>query len=316
MEPSMFTATLLLPFLLHADPAPTQKEIPLWEGKMPGPATIDPAKNVPTITYFPAKEPNGTAVVICPGGGYGNMAMIHEGREVAEWLNARGVTAFVLKYRISGKGSGKVPEDTPLYRNWPYVAGPLLEGPMMDVQRAIQMVRRHANDFHVNPDRVGVWGFSAGGHLASTCATHHLAADSKSQDPIKRVSSRPDFAILSYPVITMGKETHGGSKRNLLGEKPDDKLIELFSNEKQVTKNTPPTFLFHTVEDKSVLVENSRLFKAACEKNEVSVELVEMEKGAHGIGLGGNRAKGLPAETWPTTLEAWMKKRGLLEKGK
>lgn len=311
----MFSASLLLPLLLSADPAPA-KEIPLWESKVPGPATIDP-KNVPTVTFFPTKEANRPAVVICPGGGYGNMAMIHEGVEVALWLNERGVNAFVLKYRISGQGGGKMPDKlsevaVPLYKNWPYVKGALQNGPMLDVSRAIRLVRSKAKEFNVDPNRIGVWGFSAGGHLASTCATHFDAGDAKAEDAIDRVSSRPDFAILSYPVITMTEKTHGGSRRNLLGDKPDEKQLELFSNEKQVSKDTPPTFLFHTVEDKAVPIENSRLFKAACEKHGVPVELVEMQEGVHGIGLGGNRAKGKPAETWPVKLEEWLKKRGII----
>ena len=306
----MFLSALVLPLLLAADPD-VKLERPLWPDKIPGTATIDP-KTVPTLTYFPAKEPNGTAVVICPGGGYGAMAMDHEGREIAQWLNARGVAAFVLKYRVAGNPPAKSPED-PLKKNFPYCKAPLMDAPMLDLQRAIRTVRATAKEAEIDPKRIGVWGFSAGGHLASTGATH-FDSGLKEGDAIDKVSCRPDFAILAYPVITMGKETHGGSKNNLIGAKPDEALLEKFSNEKQVTKETPPTFLFHTVEDKAVPIENSRKFKEACEKNGVAVELVEMEKGAHGIGLGGSRVKGLPAENWPEKLEAWLKKRGLLEK--
>jgi acetyl esterase/lipase len=158
--------------------------------------------------------------------------------------------------------------------------------------------------------RVGVWGFSAGGHLASTAATHFDDGKADAADPIERLTSRPDFAILAYPVITMGSGTHAGSKNNLLGPNPDPKLVEFYSNEKQVTAMTPPTFLFHTAEDKVVPIENSRLFKAACEAHKVPVELVEYERGGHGVGLG--LRSGLPLAEWSNQLEGWMRGRGLL----
>jgi acetyl esterase/lipase len=287
-------SSMLLSLLLGADANP--QTIRLWEGKAPE-SVGDEDKNTPTITMYKPEKGNGTAVVVCPGGGYGFLAMDHEGKEIAQWLNKHGVTAFVLKYRIAQKGR----------------PGPLGTAAMLDVQQAIRTVRAKAKDFEVDPKRIGVWGFSAGGHLASTAATHFDSGKINSEDPINRASCRPDFAILAYPVITMGEKTHGGSKRNLLGDKPDAKLVEHFSNELQVTKETPPTFLFHTAEDKAVPIENSRLFKAACEKHGVSVELVEMEKGAHGIGLGGNRAKGIPAEHWPDKLAEWLKKQKLIE---
>jgi acetyl esterase/lipase len=293
----MHALPLLCSLLMGADPAPTT--INLYGNKVPpGPVSKDPA-NVPnlTIQLAPKDMANGCAVVVCPGGGYSGRATGHEGKEIAEWLNKRGIHAFILKYRTVGES---------------IIMPPLEPGPMLDVQRALRIVRARAKEFGVDPKRIGVWGFSAGGHLASTAATHFDAGKPDSDDPIDKVSCRPDFAILAYPVITMTEKTHGGSRVNLLGPKPDPKMIEFYSNEKQVTAQTPPTFLFHTVEDKAVPVENSRLFRDACVKAGVPVELVEYEKGAHGVGLGAK--SGLPLAEWPTKLEEWLKKRGLLEK--
>jgi len=289
--------------------AATPEEIPLWKDQVPGPALTDP-RNVPTITVFRPEKLTGTAVVVCPGGGYGFLAVAHEGREVAEWLNQREVTAFVLKYRIVGKGPGK--KDDPLWEKWPTAAAPLQPGPMFDVQRAIRFVRAKAKDYGIDPKRVGVWGFSAGGHLASTAATHFDNGKPDAVDPIDKESCRPDFAILAYPVITMGQSTHGGSRKNLIGDKPDPELAEFYSNEKQVTEKTPPTFIFHTAEDNLVPIANAKLFKEACDKHGVSCELVEYEKGQHGIGLALNH-KELPASEWTQKLQAWMKDRKLLE---
>lgn len=285
---------LLLSAMLGAD----TQTIPLWGDKIPGPTSSDP-KNIPTLSIHLADKDKatGSAVVVCPGGGYSGRATGHEGKDIHEWLNARGVHAFVLKYRTVSESK---------------IMPPLEPGPMLDVQRAIRTVRFRAKEWGVDPNRIGVWGFSAGGHLASTAATHFDDGDKSAKDEPERTGCRPDFAILAYPVITMGKETHGGSKNNLLGKSPDAKLVEFYSNEKQVTAKTPPTFLFHTVEDKAVPIENSRLFKAACEKAGVPVELVEYEKGAHGVGLGLNSK--LPLAEWSVKLEAWLKARGVLEK--
>jgi acetyl esterase/lipase len=290
-------AALLAFLLLGADTSPST--INQWpDGKIPGPTSSDP-ENVPTLSIHlaPKEKASGTAVVVCPGGGYSGRATGHEGKDIVEWLNARGVHAFVLKYRTVGESK---------------ILPPLEPGPMLDVQRAIRIVRARAKEWGVDPHRIGVWGFSAGGHLASTAATHFDDGDKDAKDAIGRASCRPDFAILAYPVITMTEKTHGGSRRNLLGDKPTPEKIEFYSSEKQVTAKTPPTFIFHTVEDAAVPIENSRLFKAACEKAGVPVELVEYEKGRHGVGLGKN--SNLPLEEWPTKLEEWMKKRGLFEK--
>lgn len=296
-------ATLLVALALTLPSQPANPTIPLWPGKAPH-AVGESDADKPTLTAYPAPKDkaNGAAVVICPGGGYGALAMDHEGKQVAEFLNTLGVTAFVLKYRIATK-------DRP---------GPLLSAPLDDAQRAIRLVRAKAKDYGIDPKRVGIWGFSAGGHLASTAATHFNTGGLKNDDDMEKESCRPDFAILAYPVVTMEDGvTHGGSKRNLLGDKPDAKLVELYSNEKQVTKDTPPVFLFHTSADTAVLPENSVRFYLACKNAKVPVEMHIYEKGRHGVGLGRD-AKWTGGEqsvaTWPDRLADWMKSRGLLEK--
>lgn len=290
----MFTS-LLLSVMLAADPT----DQPLWGEKIPGPTSSD-AKNVPTLTFHPAPadKATGTAVVVCPGGGYSGRATNHEGKQIVEWLNARGVHAAVLKYRTANESK---------------VTPPIEPGPMNDVQRAIRTVRANAKEWGVDAKKVGVWGFSAGGHLASTAATHFDNGKADSTDPIEKQSCRPDFAILAYPVISMEEGvTHGGSRNNLLGKTPDAKLVEFYSNDKQVTKDTPPTFLFHTKEDKAVLLKNSELFFEALKKAKVEgCKLYVEEKGPHGIGLG---QKLKEPSKWPVELEAWMTGRGLLAK--
>ncbi len=292
----MFIAPLMLALALAADPVKTET-IHLWpDGKIPGPASSDP-NNAPQMTVHPApaEKSNGCAVVVIPGGGYSMRATDHEGKQIAAWLNERGITAFILKYRTTGESK---------------ISPPLAPGPMLDAQRALRIVRARAKDYGIDPQRVGVWGFSAGGHLASTAATHFDSGKSDG-DEIDKQSCRPDFAILCYPVITMTEKTHGGSRNNLLGRNPDPKLVEFYSNEKHVTKDTPPIFLFHTVEDRAVPIENSRMFKEACEKASVPVEYVEYEKGPHGVGLA---QKDPVLSKWPEKLEAWLKARGVLEK--
>jgi acetyl esterase/lipase len=295
----MFCSTLVVA-LVAIDPAP--QTIPLWPGKAPHAVGDSPADK-PEMTAYRPEKPNGTAVVICPGGGYGFLALDHEGKQVAEFFTKLGVTAFVLKYRIVAK-------DRP---------GPLSDAPLADVQRAIRLVRAKAKDYGVDPKKVGVMGFSAGGHLASTAATHFdLGSRDRDADGIERTSCRPDFAILAYPVVTMeAGVTHGGSRRNLIGDKPDEKLIELYSNEKHVTKETPPTFIFHTSADTAVVPENAVRFYLACKKASVPVEMHIYEKGRHGVGLGRD-PKWTGGEksvaTWPDRLTDWMKARELLGK--
>jgi acetyl esterase/lipase len=273
--------------LLAAEP----QTIVLWPEGAPGAVGNEDADR-PTLTVYlpPAERAVPTGVVVCPGGGYAKLAMDHEGRQVAEWLNSLGVAAFVLKYRLG-----------PRYRH---------PAPLEDAKRALRLVRSRASEFRIAPDRIGVWGFSAGGHLASTLATHFDAGNPAAADPIERVSCRPDFAILAYPVISFASEyAHKGSRRNLLGDNPDPALVENLSNEKQVTAQTPPTFLFHTNEDQGVPAENSVLFYLALRRAGVPAELHIYERGRHGVGL----APDDPVlSSWPQRLADWLRVRGLL----
>jgi len=243
----------------------------------------------PSLAYYPAAG-GGTAVVVFPGGGYRNLAMDHEGKQTAEWLNGLGISAFVLKYRL----------------------GPRDHHPAMmnDAQRAIRTVRLQAAELGVAPDRIGVWGFSAGGRLASTVSTHFDKGNPSAADPVERVSCRPDFAILAYPVISLTTAyTHQGSKRNLLGENPDPKLVEGLSNELQMTSETPPTFLFHTNADTGVPAENSVLYYLAPRKAGVPAEMHIYQNGKHGVGLA--RQDAVPA-AWSERLADWLRTRGLI----
>jgi len=228
-------------------------------------------------------------VIVCPGGGYSGLSMDKEGDQIARWLNSLGVTAFVLKYRLG-----------PKYHH-PVELG--------DAQRAIRTVRSKASEYRLLPDRIGIMGFSAGGHLASTAGTHFDAGEAAASDTIDRSSSRPDFLVLCYPVISFGNFAHQGSKRNLLGENPEPKLVESLSNETRVTAQTPPTFLFHTTTDASVPVENSVMFYAALHKAGVPAELHIYERGPHGVGLAQTDEA---LSTWPARLADWLRVRGLL----
>ncbi len=263
----------------------------IWPQGAPG-AVGDEEKDKPSITVSlpTAEKANGAAVVICPGGGYGALAMDHEGKQVADWLNANGVAAFVLRYRIA-----------PRYKH---------PAPLDDAQRAIRTVRARAAEWKVDPNRIGILGFSAGGHLTSTAATHFDRGNKDAADLIDRVSCRPDFAVLVYPVISFTTEyMHKGSRKNLLGDNPDQKVVESLSNEKRVTAETPPTFLVHTNEDTEVPPENSALFYLALRKAKVPTELHIYEKGRHGLGLGLND----PAfATWPQHCIRWLRGRGMI----
>ncbi|MGH7173037.1 MAG: alpha/beta hydrolase [Gemmataceae bacterium] len=267
----------------------------LWPKGAPG-ALGTEERDKPSLTIYlpPADKANGTAVVVCPGGGYGGLAVGHEGKDPAEWLTRHGIAAFVLRYRLGSRYHHPVP--------------------MQDAQRAMRIVRGRAKEWHLDPKRIGIWGFSAGGHLASTIATHFDNGKADADDAIDRVGCRPDFAILCYPVITMRPPyTHGGSRHNLLGDKPDEKLVDGLCNDKQVTAKTPPTFLFHTNEDNAVPAENSILFYQALRKKKVPAELHIYEKGPHGVGLGVGRGA---VSAWPEQLAGWLKTRGLLTAGK
>ncbi|PQO37252.1 alpha/beta hydrolase [Bremerella cremea] len=280
----MFTSSSLL----AADPA---KE-PLWPEGAPG-AKGTEEKDIPTITaYLPASEINtGCAVVVCPGGGYGHLATGHEGVEIGEFWNKQGVAAFVVEYRHSGRG----------YKH---------PAPLQDAQRAVRTVRARAEEYNLDPNRIGIMGFSAGGHLASSVGTHFDAGNPDAKDPVERVSSRPDFMILCYPVIAFDKPyTHKGSQRNLLGDDAPAELIEKMSSELQVTKDTPPTFLFHTTEDTGVPPQNSIVFYMALKEKGVPAEMHVFEKGRHGIGLG----KNVPGSSaWPRLCVMWLKNQGMI----
>jgi acetyl esterase/lipase len=265
----------------------------LWPGGAPG-AVGDEAVDRPKITVYLAspEAATGAAVVVCPGGGYRVVAADHEGKQVAEWLNSFGVSAFVLQYRLGER-----------YRH---------PAPMKDAQRAIRTVRRRAKEWGVDPARVGILGFSAGGHLASTAATHFDEGRTDAADPVERESSRPDFAVLCYPVISLfDPPAHSGSRRNLLGDPADPALVELLSNERQVSSRTPPTFLWHTADDAGVPVENSLLFFEALRRAGVPAELHVFPHGKHGLGLAPDDPV---VGQWPRLCARWMEALGLLRR--
>jgi acetyl esterase/lipase len=272
----------LLPALAWAQPkGPAPKVELLWPEGAPG-AAGGTDEDKPSISiYLPAADKaTGTGVVVCPGGGYGHLAIDHEGEQVARWLNSFGVAGFVLKYRIA-----------PRYHH---------PAPLQDAQRAIRLVREHGQEWRVRPDRVGIMGFSAGGHLASTAGTHFDAG------------TRPDFMILCYAVISFSPPyAHKGSRNNLIGENADPKLVENLSNELQVTAQTPPAFLFHTTTDQTVPVENSVQFYMALRKAGVPAEMHIYANGPHGVGLA---STDLALSSWPLRLAEWMQGRGLLSR--
>jgi acetyl esterase/lipase len=260
--PLIFLLLMALPCIGAAQTAP----IVLWEHGAPGAVGKEPL-DIPTITPFlaPKDKATGAAVIVCPGGGYARLSDVKEGSAVAEWLNALGISAFVLKYRLGMRYHQPTPE--------------------LDAARAIRTVRSRAKEWNLDEKRIGILGFSAGGHLAATLGTHFNLERPNDPDTIDRTSSRPDLMVLIYPVITMGEFTHKGSKLNLLGENPSPELIRYYSNELQVAKNTPPAFLVHTMTDAGVPVENSMMFAAALRKAGVPFEFHLYEQGPHGFGL-------------------------------
>jgi acetyl esterase/lipase len=263
MKTFFTSAFLFLSIILSR--AEMKNAIPLWPDGAPG-AQGTNAADIPTLTpYLCESNATGAAMVICPGGGYAHLAP-HEGNDYALWLNQHGVTCFVLKSRLGSSG-------------YHYPAE------FLDVARAMRWVRAHAEDYKINPQRIGIMGSSAGGHLAATLLTHFDAGDINSADAIERQSSRPDLGILCYAVISMGEFTHQGSKDNLLGKNPSPELVKLLSNELRVTTNTPPCFLWTTFEDKTVPMENTMMFAEALRKNHVPFALHIYEKGGHGMGL-------------------------------
>ena len=268
----------------------------LWPGSAPGSTAQGPG-DVPTLVLTRVESDRPTAaVVILPGGGYHMRAVDHEGHQIAEWFKSLGVTSAICNYRVRGQGNGGQGYGHP--------------APMLDAQRAIRTLRARANELNIDPNRIGVIGFSAGGHLASTVATHIAQADSTADDPVERVSSRPDFCILCYPVIVFDRDfTHVGSQRNLLGDDPDQALVALLSNERQVTPTTPATFLFHTSEDTVVPATNSVAYYQACLAQGVPAELHIFPNGRHGLGL----AQSTPgASQWPGLCANWLRRRGVV----
>jgi acetyl esterase/lipase len=240
--------------------------------------------SVPTITaYVPAKgKQTGAAIMICPGGGYGILAIDHEGEEVARWFSEMGIAAFVLKYRL--------PNEKIMTNQH--------EVPLMDAMQGMKLIREKASQYGINPDKIGVMGFSAGGHLASTLSTHYNKGAGASD------MAKPNFSILLYPVITFGEKTHSGSRDNLLGNQKSEELLAYYSNELQVTAQTPPTFMVHSEDDKTVPVENSINYYLACLKNNVPVEMHLYPQGGHGYGL--RTAKYGSLNNWPETCKAWL----------
>jgi acetyl esterase/lipase len=276
--------------LRAVEPPKTER---LWPDGAPGAKGTEPA-DIPELTfYLPARQQaTGAAVVICPGGGYRALAIDHEGHQVARFFTARGVAAIVVKYRLG-----------PRYRH------PAM---LQDVLRAIRVVRSKAVDLGVKADRIGVMGFSAGGHLASSAATLFDHPDGKAVDGLEAVSSRPDFAVLGYPVIVFGADVaHKGSQAHLLGDNPPQDLVARLSTDRQVTAKTPPTFLFHTTEDTAVPPQNSLAFYLALKQAGVPAEMHIYEKGAHGVGLAPHDRE---LSTWPERLIGWMRGRGLLDR--
>jgi acetyl esterase/lipase len=266
------------------------KTMLLWPAGAPGALGDDDADKPSLTVYLPVSNPTHSGVVIAPGGGYQHLSMQKEGEDVARWLNARGVAGFVLKYRLG-----------PRYHH-PVELG--------DAQRAIRLVRANAAAYGIDPARLGMWGFSAGGHLAATAGTMFDAGKADAGDAIERQSSRPDFLILAYPVITMDLAyAHRGSRDNLLGASPSAELVEALSPEKHVTSETPPAFLFATTDDGTVPVMNSVMFYSALVKAKVPAEMHLFQHGPHGSGL----AQGFPElKVWPELLATWMRARGLM----
>lgn len=299
--------SLLTPLIALSFAATSQEiTLPLWqEGKLPNYqktneseksdtadiVRISKVQNPSIAIFLPSKKnATGQAMVICPGGGYGILAYDWEGTDIAKWLNSKGVAAVVLKYRLPNSKSNIVPHQSPL----------------MDAQRAIRTVRANADKWNIKKDLVGIMGFSAGGHLASTAGTHFDNGNANAADPIDKFSSRPDFMALVYPVITMSKTLmHAGSRNNLIGEKPEAQLATFYSGELQVTNETPPTFLVHATDDNAVPVENSLLFYQALKDHKIPAELHIYPKGAHGFGLALGIAE---TESWTDRCIDWLRK--------
>ena len=277
-----------------ADKAIPGETITLWPAGETPLAKGTGKGHEPTLTIslpYRSATNTGVGVVVCPGGGYGHLAVEHEGWQVAAWLNAHGIAAFVLQYRHA-----------------PDYGEPV---PLMDAHRAIRTVRHRAEEWKVDPDKIGVLGFSAGGHLTTSTAVHWNMETPLVNDAIDQASARPNFVVPVYPVVTMtDPHTHKGSRKNLLGKDPSPELIETYSNEKQVNKDTPPAFIVHTGDDSAVPVQNALLFYEAYVNAGVPAELHVLETGRHGLGLGGGNTA---FAQWPDLCLTWLRTRGLLD---
>ncbi len=269
-------------------PRPNPEKLSLWPNNHApvGDGKFERNNAFITVHRPTIEKADGAAMVICPGGGYGGLAIDPEGHGIAKWLNQRGITGIVLEYRLP-KGRAFVP--------------------LLDAQRAIRTVRTNAKQWNIDPNRIGIIGFSAGGHLASTAGTHFDGGDPKAAYPIDRASCRPDFAILIYPVVTMGQKTHDGSKVNLLGGDPTPQIVKLFSNEKQITNRTPPMFLAHAKDDTVVVPDNSRMLYEALRAHKVAAEYLELPEGGHGL----NGYKGPTWDAWQMKSLDWLASRNL-----
>lgn len=290
------TVLVLVALCAAAATAADAVVLPLWPDGIPGGKAAG-SDFEPTLTvYLPEADKNTkAAVVICPGGGYGHTAMEHEGHDIAKWFNSFGVAGIILDYRHRGRGYGH-------------------PAPLEDARRAIRTVRTKAGEWNIDPAKIGVMGFSAGGHLASSAGTHFVPGDQSASDPVERVGSRPDFMILCYPVIAFGEPyTHYGSQHNLLGKEADPALIKKMSSEKQVTAQTPPAFLWHTQEDTGVPIENSIQFYRALTAASVGGELHVYQKGRHGLGLATGSRDTPGTNTWSKACETWLKTAGFVE---
>ena len=275
---ALAVSALAAPAIGGETPAKPER-LSLWAG--------DNSASEAVITVHRPAKGNGAAVVICPGGGYGGLVTGPEGHGIARWLNGHGITGIVLEYQL--------PKGRPMV-------------PLHDAQRAIRTARANARAWKLDPKRIGILGFSAGGHLASTAGTHFDAGNPEATDPIDRASCRPDFMVLIYPVITMGEQTHRGSKRNLLGEDPTAESVTLFSNETQVAKDTPPAFLAHAKDDKAVVSNNSRMFYESLKAQGVASEYLELPSGGHGL----NGYRGPMWDAWQTGSLRWLVARGMI----
>lgn len=289
-------AASTITFAQHADPinlysngVPNSKPTPAdYQEKFENGDWMSLVSVPQLLPFFPAQDKaNGTAVVICPGGGYAGLSMVKEGQKIAEKFNEIGITAFVLKYRLP---SDRIMIDKTI-------------GPLQDAQRAIQLVRQNAARWKIDPAKVGIMGFSAGGHLASTEGTHYTKAVVANPE---NINLRPDFMILLYPVITFGPYAHVGSKNNLLGKNAAAEQVNYYSNEKQVTKDTPPTLIIHAQDDGVVPIQNTLMFYDALTTNHVKAEMHVYEAGGHGFGLNNPKSK----EYWFDWCKGWLADNG------